>query len=44
MLGVTAGEGVGHYVKPPGPILDGEVEPEQLADPLMLRHGRQALV
>jgi hypothetical protein len=44
VLSVAVGEGVGHRVKPPGLVLDCEVDPEQLVDPLMLRHGRQVLV
>jgi hypothetical protein len=35
---------VGHRVQPPRSVLDGEVEPEQLADPLVLRNGGEALV
>ena len=31
-------------IKAPRAILDGEVEPEQLAKPLVLRHGGQPLV
>ena len=44
VLGVAAGQGVRHGVEAPGAVFDGEVEAEQLADPLVLRNGRQALV
>ena len=43
-LAVTAREGVGHGVEAPRAILHGEVEPEQLAEPLVLRDRRQSLV
>ena len=38
-LGVTAGQSVNHRVQLPWAIFHGEVEAEQLADPLMLLHG-----
>ena len=38
------GQCVGHGVKTARPILDGEVEAEELADPLVLRYGRQPLI
>jgi hypothetical protein len=44
VLGVSVRECVGHRVKPSWSILHCEVEPEQLVDPLVLRHGRLALV
>ena len=42
--GVAAGQGVGDGVEAAGAVLDGEVETEELVDPLMLRHGGEALV
>ena len=44
MVGVVARQGVGDGVKAARTILDGEVKAKELADPLMLRHGRQPLV
>ena len=44
VVGVAARQGIGHGVKMAGEILDGEVEAEELADPLMLQHGGEALV
>ena len=38
--GLATGQRVGHDVKTARPILDGEVEAEELADPLVLWHGR----
>jgi hypothetical protein len=43
VLSVAVRESVDHRVKPSRPVLHCEVEPEQLADPLVLWHGRQAL-
>ena len=40
----TARQRVGRRVEPPGAVLDGEGKPEQLAEPLVLRHGGQPLV
>jgi hypothetical protein len=44
VLSVAARESIGHRVKQSRSVLHCEVEPEQLADPLVLRHGGQALV
>ena len=44
MLGIAVGQGIRHGVEAPGAVFDGEVKAEQLADPLVLRNGRQALV
>ena len=43
-VGVATGQCVGHCVKAARSILDGKVEAKELADPLMLRHGRQPLI
>jgi hypothetical protein len=40
IVNVSAGQGVGDCVEAAGAVLDGEVEAEELADPLMLRHCR----
>jgi hypothetical protein len=44
LFGVAAGEGVGHCVRCSRLVLDGEVETEELAHPMVLRNGGQALV
>jgi hypothetical protein len=44
VLCVATRESVGHRVKPSRTVLHGEVEAEELADPLVLRHCGQALV
>jgi hypothetical protein len=41
---VAARQRVGRRVEPLGAVLDGEVKPKQLAEPLVLRHGGQPLV
>jgi hypothetical protein len=41
---VAAGQGVRHYVSRAGSKLDAEVKADELASPLMLRDGFQALV
>jgi hypothetical protein len=41
---VMAGQGIRHYVSRAGLKLDVEVEVDELASPLVLRDGRQALV
>jgi hypothetical protein len=41
---VAAGEPVGHHVRRPGLVLDGEVEAQKLAHPMMLRDRREALI
>jgi hypothetical protein len=41
---VAAGQGVCHYVSHAGSKLDAEVEADELAGPLVLRDGRQALI
>ena len=43
-LGVTAGKSIRHGIKAAGAVLHGEVEAKQLADPLMLRNGGEALI
>ena len=44
VVDVAAGQGVGDRVEAAGAVLDGEVEAEELADPLMLRHGGESLI
>jgi hypothetical protein len=41
---VAAGERVGHHVRRPGLVLNGEVEAQKLAHPMMLRDRREALI
>jgi len=41
---VAAGESVGHRVQRARPVLDREVKPQELADPMVLRDRGQALV
>jgi hypothetical protein len=41
---VAAGQGIRHYVSHVGSKLDTEVKADELAGPLVLRDGRQALV
>ena len=43
-VGVAAGQGIGHGVEATRAILDSELEAKEFADPLMLRHGGEALV
>jgi hypothetical protein len=41
---VTAGERIGHHVRRPDLVLNGEVKAQKLAHPMMLRDRREALI
>jgi len=44
LLSVAPGESIGHDIGAARLVLNREVEAEELADPMMLRDGRQALI